>query len=102
MKKNIAIFAGVRALCRCCISLRYILDESVFAFILAGNLVNFKVFKDKQLHSSPGLVYRAFCTVSIRVWSIGYLNTGLPEPPADKRSAPHFFYILTMSLGRDI
>ena len=60
---------------------RYILDESVFAFILCWKSGKFHLDRDRQLHSSPCLVYRAFCTVSIRVWSIVYLSKGLPEPP---------------------
>ena len=30
---------------------------------------------------------------SIRVWGVVYLVQGIPEPPADKRIAPHFLYV---------
>ena len=68
-----------------------IVDESVFAFILAGNLENFNVSRiSKSLITIYGnfTVYQ-YLTIVVR--SIVYLIQGFPEPPADKRNAPHFF-----------
>lgn len=30
---------------------------------------------------------------SIQVWGVVYLVQGIPEPPADRRNAPHFFIV---------
>ena len=62
------------------------IDESVFAFILAGNLQTFFESRIKQfIHHLYGyLVHSA--SVLIRVWGIVCLIQGFAEPPADKRS----------------
>ena len=51
------------------------IDESVFAFILGRNLVNFKCSRISNYIHHLVLVYPASRSVSIRVWGIVYLNT---------------------------
>ena len=53
------------------VSLTDIIDESVSLFIPTGNLVNFNESGEGNSLITR-LVYRAFCTVSIPVWSIVY------------------------------
>ena len=70
-----------------------IFDESVFAFILIGNLVNFKRTRvGKSLITLYG--FCALLAYPYSVWSIVYLFLGLPEPPIDKRNASHLFCFL--------
>ena len=47
-------------------------------------------------------LYGTVCTLhlAIRVWSVVYLFLGLPEPPADRRFAPHFLYCFPVSWSR--
>lgn len=41
----------------------------------------------------------ALLAYSIQVWGVVYLTQGIPEPPADKRIAPHFFCATNTILG---
>jgi hypothetical protein len=77
----------------CCPSGTLHTDESVFAFILAGNLVNFMC---SRIGNPFITLYDSVCPqhLIIRVWGIVYLNTGLPEPPADKRIMLHTFFLI--------
>ena len=59
------------------------LDESVSLLSLIGNLVNFKVDRVSNRHSSLGVSYTIHKYIAA---GVGYclLSTGLPEPPIDK------------------
>ena len=68
------------------------IDESVFAFILAGNLGNLHVSRKEQC-----IHHLVWCIVSIwhiAITGVGYclFDTGFPEPPADKRKMLHTFF----------
>lgn len=58
-------------------------DESVPLLSLIGNLVNFKVDRVSNRHSSLGVSYTIHKYIAA---GVGYclLSTGLPEPPIDK------------------
>ena len=79
-----------------------ILDESVFAFILVLKSGQFLCIKEGQLHSSPCLAYRAFCTVSIRVWGIVYLMQGLSRASEQINEMLHTFFIYTIPSGAGV
>ena len=59
------------------------LDESVSLLSLIGNLVNFKVDRVSNRHSSLGVSYTIHKYIAAGVGCC-LLSTGLPEPPIDK------------------
>ena len=74
-----------------------ILDESVFAFILGRNLVNFKCSGiSNYIHHLFGMP----CSPHSVHTGVGYclFEHGLPEPLPDKRIAPHFLFVFMYRL----
>ena len=72
---------------------RYILDESVFVLSLL------EIWKISNVSGIGNYIHHWFgvlCVPHRLHTSVGYclFDTGFPEPPADKRNAPHFFVII--------
>jgi len=86
-------------MCRVAYPRHNIFDESVFAFILAGNLVNFKCSGiGNYVHH---LVWRVMPAVALpySVWGIVYLNTAYQSLLQINEMLHTFLYSLATTFG---
>lgn len=71
-----------------------IFDESVFAFILKGNLQIFNQVQDRQLRSSPCMVFRVIHSHSYHTGvGLCLFVLGLLQSLSSDKLIPHFLFI---------
>ena len=73
----------------------------VFSLLSLLEIWKISLYQGKANPIITCMAHYVYLAYTIRVWGVVYLVQGIPEPPADKRIAPHFFVQIIIILEQD-